>query len=261
MSSKNYLAHYNHNHDKLGRFASGVGGPKDRVLKKGTVLNRIGAENENDKSKKWTTTYVSGSKVDDKIYTSLSGGKVFYGNHKQKLKTTNDIKVAGREAQAKAFLEVLKKTDIDSLVKHTNHLDTSVNPKLNKYVSDKSLRRLYKNVGKNQESFNLAYDAFVQNVDNREFLSREFFKILKNQGYKALVDDYDSHLPNKPGIINYNNSDGSEDSIVVRAENAMIFLDRRNDLMTEKITKIRKSDVTKANKWLKENGYISTIIQ
>lgn len=141
MKYSTYLIHYNHRHDKLGRFASAVGGSSDFVVKKGTKVRRItGSKTENPND---IVTYVSKSKLDKKLYTSETGsvfGSFNGKSYTHRLKTNKDIKAAGRQAQAKAFAKVLEKATDKQLINHTKHLDTGINPELRKYVKDSDLK-------------------------------------------------------------------------------------------------------------------------
>lgn len=259
MKYSTYLIHYNHRHDKLGRFASAVGGSSDSIIRKNKKYTRIsGTKNEDDKN---PLTYASSSRIDRKIYISETGS--IFGDpdsrYMYKFKTTENIKVAGRQTQAKSFAKILKDADIKDLVKHTEHLDGNVNPKLKGYVKDSDLARLYKKARKDQDAFYMAFDAFIQNIDNRGKLTKRFIKDLKSQGYGALTDEYDvGH--GKAGKINYYDSKGhSITGTAINANSATIFLERNKHLKTVKVKDIKDSDIKWAEIWLRANGYVKDV--
>lgn len=257
MKYSTYLIHYNHNHDKLGRFARSVGGSSDAVIKKGDKFRRVtGSMNENESD---SITYASSSKIDKKIYTSETRnifGSYQGPNYSHRLKAKRDIKVAGKQAQAEAFAKVLEKANMKQLIEHTKHVDIDVNPKLRKYAKDPDVTRLYKNAKKDKESFDLAFDAFIQNLSTRSPLSNQFIDNLRSKGYGALNDEYDSR-GNVPGKVNfYDREKRYIKSTTINADSAVVFLNRHEELKTVRVSKITNRDIARAERWLRKKGYV-----
>lgn len=253
-----YLKHYNPNHDKLGRFARSSSGPKDFTIKKGTKTQRVTKViNETNEGR----TFVTYTKVDNNIYRAL-GERSFGARVADTLVTKNDVKVAGRQAMAEAFIEIYKDVKLKDLVKHTSGLPNiefgkDLKGNFDKYLDiksdrkyNKAIEKMYKNADKSQDSFDTAYTAFSTNLHRKDKVSDKFMKKLSEKGYGALIDDYDSWDPKHPGVYDY----GLGNGVDLRAKRALIFIDRKKDLeLTDRIW--LEDHQTDAIKWLRKNGY------
>lgn len=243
---RTYLAHYNHNHDKLGRFARSVGGSSDFILAKDYKVKRVGKRKE--KADAHHRTYVSTTDADDKIYTAMSR-TVFGATHKYVYKTKKDSKIAGTNIQKKVFNELVKDFKIKDFTDHVNYIDTQINPDLKNVKTKKEISKLYKNIN-SKKDYQKAYDAFICNINNsKSKLSSEFFDRLAKRGYDGLVDDYDSHDPNSPGLQFLSNG-----NVNIKAQRAVIFLDRGENLERISRKRISKRQRLKALEYLRDSG-------
>lgn len=240
-----YLIHYNHNHDKLGRFAKSssmrkngwkdLDNESDYVLKKGTTINRVSTSADEIDS---GMTYGTHTEVDKNLYVSVAKDWLS-ANHQLEMKTTKDVRVAGTQAQAKAFVDVYKNSTIDELVEYSTPTILGSNGKQTREnkISQKETRKIYEKAYKNQESFDTALFKFNQGLSNNRNASNEvtrrYSEHITNQGYDALTDLNDLNFSQKP----------------------VIFVDRKKSLKTTKISDLTDSDVDEANEWLKKRGY------
>lgn len=232
-----YLIHFNHNHDKLGRFTTSdrvsVQGidttSKDYVIKKDTRIDRVTTTN---KEINVGRTYATFTESDRNEYLSVC--KDWLGaTHKMQLKTTKDVKVAGKSTQADAFANILKTTDIKDLVAHNNSGTTRADKK-----EQRNLTKIYKNAYKSQDKFDEALFKFNQGLTygkyHNENLSNRFYSELNKKGYDAAVDLND---------LNF-------------AENPVIFIKREDSLKQISVSEITQQDIDSAQIWLRERGYI-----
>lgn len=237
MEMKNYLKHYNHNHDSLGRFTSSdvvnIDGvhkdAKDYIIKKGTKIDRVSTT---DKEINVGRTYGTFTDSDKKKYLSVC--KDWLGaTHKMELATKKDVKVAGKSTQAQIFSDLLKNNSIEDLVRHTVPSDSKSYKKERKEVS-----KIYKNAYKNQESFDKALFKFNQGLSYGRHhdmrLENEFYKKLSQKGYDAAVDLNDLNFADSP----------------------VIFIKREDSLELKKVSEIKQSEIDDAEIWLRKKGYI-----
>ena len=239
-----YLIHYNHNHDKLGRFAKSssmrnnawkdLHNEQDYTIKKGTVVNRVStSNNEKDEG----ITYGTHTKIDKNLYISVAKDWLS-ANHQIEMKTIRDVKVAGVQAQAKAFVEVYQNSSIDELVEYSTPTIINAQGKQtrNNKQTQKETRAIYKNAGKNQESFDKALFKFNQGVTNNRVqnsnVTQKYIDNISKQGYDAMTDLNDLNFSQKP----------------------VIFIDRNKTLQTTKISELTDRDVDRANEYLKKKG-------
>lgn len=209
---------------------------KDFYLKKGTKVQRVTSLLEKDDN---GSTYVSYKNRDNKAYVSIAKDWMA-SNYKIQMKTLSDIKIAGKKAQAKAFINMLSDTTIDELVNHTSPIVRNSKGKqtIDSKKARKKFEKIYKDAWKNQDSFDSALLEFNSGLTNRRVNSNNldfrFYKELKKQGYNALVDLND---------LNF-------------AEAPIIFINRNKSLKTTKISQISDKDVEKAQMWLDKHDLV-----
>lgn len=241
-----YLAHYNHNHDKLGRFARSSG-KSDFTLPKNYKVYRVGSRREKEKTD--LRTYVSTTDIDNKIYTTVSK-YVFRATHKYVLKTTKDSRIAGDKTQKEVFRSLVKDFKPDDFAKHISYVDSQINKNLKNIKTSNDVVSLYKNVDRSRKDFETAYDAFICNINNTQSkLSEEFFNRLSAKGYDGALDRYDSHDPKHPGLQFLSNG-----NINVKAQQAVIFFDRGDNLKRISKRRITDKQRSEAIRWLQESG-------
>lgn len=183
---------------RLGRVSkkSTYDGRGDVKIKKGEILNRVGAAGEVDKGR----TYVSKGEHDKWTYidTALDSRKIKATN-KLDLKAIQDINVAGIEAQMDAFVEVIGKYPVDKLIGQEYWEKYFVNDpskKRHEKAREKDFERIF-----TKGDLDRAKLLFDWRLENDDEVSQEYFKTLSSKGYQAMIDFNDSDFADLPMIV------------------------------------------------------------
>lgn len=221
LGDTNFFSHYNHNHDKLGRFArsakvhmeflkknpldreakkdkkneyrkSGVheGFRKDQIKKGSTFYRYSSTDNETKSGRKYAsvTDYDKNYYKLDALNKRLSnkGRNVYL----YELEATKNLKVAKGRKVLERLVDQYGDTEVRNAHKEVNRLKTWDNYQkifngLDDHTNDKYW--IYDRVSKNNEKVN----RFVHDTLYDKNISEEVFKYYRDKGYDAIVDPED----------------------------------------------------------------------
>ena len=97
----------------------------------------------------------------------------------------------------------------------------------------KELQKIYKNALKDQESFDKSYDTFQAQLMKDTAANKQYFNILKEKGYNAMID--------------YNDNKGLTQNVF--SKNPLIVFDRANSMKTTSIKEITTKEKDDAINW------------
>ena len=201
---------------------------EDFNLKKGTEFQRVGAKNEIDNNKR---TYVSFTKKDNLQYLKYSDSLEAF--NKIKLNSIKDIKIAKGKVLVDTFIEQIGDKNLSDIIDayHTPEYNLrGIETKQSK-LNKKELAKTYKNVMKNEKSFDKAFERFSGDLMKDNAMSNEYYRRLKSKGYDGMYD--------------YNDREA--------ADNPLIIFDRKNSLKTKNISEISRKEIDEAITYLRRN--------
>lgn len=170
---------------------------EDIVIKKGTNAYRL---QSGEKIEGSGQTYVSFSKLDHLKYISATssgdGGVMMDGvsddasyGYSVKLKVSNDLIAPSYQKSIDAFVDAVSKVGIKEVAKQVERYDY----KSENFIED--MKRL-----SIDEARDRAYVNFMGIMMRDSAAKREFFNNLKNQGYNAVVDEWDHKFGTERGF-------------------------------------------------------------
>lgn len=243
----NELYHYNHNHDRLGRFATSPGSSsikntsyKSKTIPKGFKFNRVGqADLDVNKA---GSLYVSYGKADAARYVKNLGptpvSKILkqYATTVQHLEAKRDIKLVSNEELAKETGQLMLK-DKHLQQKFDNSFYSAVFTGWDGHMTTNEYKNMIDNPSsKNAQNLSYAINSMLADP-NYTKEAKIIYDHFRNKGYDAIPDIHDIYSGT--------------------SETAMIIINPDAVKMTSKV-EITKDVMKDAKAYVKKQGKLKT---